>query len=158
MNELYYDLYENNTFVKRISDKEYALFWILDNFIKSEYTLNYHFDIVKISANDMMCSESIKICDNKVIKINKYNNEFNTSYSPYDLDLFNSTELSLLYQNIINKNIINKNITNNQINITTGPKALVIDAVEDHRHSISYDGGKETRPDNLNFWIYVRVN
>ena len=78
MNKLYYDLYENNTFVKRISDKEYALFWILDNFIKSEYTLNYHFDIVKMIADDIMCSESIKIYDNKVIKINKYNNEFNT--------------------------------------------------------------------------------
>jgi len=27
-----------------------------------------------------------------------------------------------------------------------------------HRHSISKDGGAETRPNNLNFWIYVRVN
>lgn len=110
INKVFYDLYENNKFTKRTSDRDYAIFWILDNFIKSEYTRDYHFDIVKmITDNDIICSESIKIYDNKVIKINKYNNSFNTTYSPFDLDLFNSTELSLLYQNIIN---INKNETN----------------------------------------------
>jgi len=118
MNNVFYDLYENNKFTKRTSDRDYAIFWILDNFIKSEYTTDYHFDIVKmITDNDIMCSESIKIYDNKVIKINKYNNSLNTTYSPFDLDLFNLTELSLLYQNIINRNetnIINKPLINNK--------------------------------------------
>jgi len=48
--------------------------------------------------------------------------------------------------------------SNDQIDILAGPKALVIDAVGDHRHSIPYDGGLETRPNNLNFYIYIRVN
>ncbi len=118
MNNVFYDLYENNKFTKRTSDRDYAIFWILDNFIKSEYTSDYHFDIVKmITENDIICSESIKIYDNKVIKINKFNKSLNTTYSPFDLDLFNLTELSLLYQNIINRNetnIINKPLINNK--------------------------------------------
>jgi hypothetical protein len=48
--------------------------------------------------------------------------------------------------------------TDDQINLDAGPKALEIYGVGDHRHSISWDGGKETRPNNLNFYIYIRVN
>jgi hypothetical protein len=49
-------------------------------------------------------------------------------------------------------------ITFNQIDIVAAPQALEIYGVGDHRHSIPFDGGKETRPDNLNFYIYIRVN
>jgi hypothetical protein len=48
--------------------------------------------------------------------------------------------------------------TPNQISLDAGPQALEIYGVGDHRHSISWDGGAETRPNNLNFWIYIRVN
>lgn len=48
--------------------------------------------------------------------------------------------------------------TPDQINLETGPKALEIYGVGDHTHNIPYDGGTETRPDNLNFYIYIRVN
>lgn len=48
--------------------------------------------------------------------------------------------------------------TPDQISLNAGPKALEIYGVGDHTHNIPYDGDNETRPDNLNFWIYVRVN
>jgi hypothetical protein len=119
MNVCSYDLYEDNTFIKHTDNKKYALFWILENYIKTNKTKKYYFDIINnISKNDTICIESIKIENDKVIKINKYNNYY-TVYSPYDLDVFDSTELSLLYQTIYkfdNKNniIINNNKDNNK--------------------------------------------
>jgi hypothetical protein len=50
--------------------------------------------------------------------------------------------------------------TDDQLDILAGPKALVINAVGDHTHTVTVqsDGGTESRPNNLNFYIYIRVN
>jgi len=114
-----YDLYENSSFIKRTDNKKYALYWILDNYIKSNKTIKYYFDIIKYdTTNEQICVESIKIENNNVIKVNKYNN-FYTIYSPYDLDLFDTTELSLLYQTIYNPFDVCGNIINTLSNKNT---------------------------------------
>jgi hypothetical protein len=94
---IFYDLYDEYTFVERIYDKNIALYLLLHNFIKSNYSGNYHFNIVKYISHKYISFEQIKIIDNRIVKINKYNNHI-TIYSPYDLELFEKTELSLLYQ------------------------------------------------------------
>ena len=41
-----YDLYENFTFIDRTTNKEIALFLLLHNYIKSNYSSNYYFENV----------------------------------------------------------------------------------------------------------------
>ena len=96
-NTIYYDIYDSTSFVERVSDKNFALYYILNNFIKSHYESVCHFDIVKKIADKYICLEYVTIHEKKIVKINKYNKHI-TIYSPYDLELFHLTELSLLYQ------------------------------------------------------------
>ncbi len=46
-------------------------------------------------------------------------------------------------------------ISNDQIQFPLGNR---IGAAGDHTHTLSNEGGAETRVKNLNFWIYIRIN
>jgi hypothetical protein len=95
-NDYIYDLYDLNTFMGRVNNKQYALYWILNNYVKLN-NITARIDIIEKIENKELCFEYLCIQDNQLIKINKYNYNL-TIYSPYDLELFTETKLSLLYQ------------------------------------------------------------
>ena len=132
---IYYDLYEDFTFVERITNKEIALFLLLHNYIKSNYSLNCYFDIVNSIGNKNISHEQIKIIDKKLVKVNKYNNHI-TVYSPYDLDLFQKTELSILYQKFYDdKLILSHSISQTTQNISQSISQIVLPQTHTQTHA-----------------------
>ena len=108
-----YLLYNDINLDKSTFDFKYALFWLLNNHIKNPKN-NYFINICYTKYDDYVF-ENIKIIDNKIVKLHTLS-DYNsmTVYSPYDTDLFNDINLSLLYQKIYcqKNDIINNNFNN----------------------------------------------
>ena len=98
-----YVLYDKTSIRSTTKNKDTALFWLLNNFVQSNFTAQNHIDITKYFENEFMAFETIKIIDKTLVKVNKFNN-YVTVYSPFDLEMFKKTELSMLYQLFYNNN------------------------------------------------------
>lgn len=101
----YYDIYENNVFVKSTEDMDYATYCILKN--QNSYYIIYSYSDNKEFS---LPEGTIKVIDNKVVKIV---DEFVSFYSPYDQYLFKRSDLSRLYLKFYNKDT-NEQYTNEQ--------------------------------------------
>ena len=94
-----YHLYENQSFQKSTYDKNYAVYWLLNNYKKNVYVqiLTYFEDNTELIPIDIL-----KFNDNNLVKYNTFNQNYVTVYSPFDLELFQLSHLSLQYLQILN--------------------------------------------------------
>ncbi len=108
--------------------------------------------------NDRTSSSTIATAQDEAFKSHSHNDwtGYDGSHSHTYRDTYFNEKLVWSNENFYGSkdtDTDNPNPANTDLYITR-----TTDAGGSHRHSIPYDGGLETRPDNLNFWIYVRVN
>jgi hypothetical protein len=116
------EIVDDKPFTCKYCSQKYKYKQSLSKHVKYSCTKNKDEDLKELVRllNNKLENQDKEIKDqNKQIEKLKgkleINNSFNTTYSPFDLDLFNSTELSLLYQTIINRNKNETNIINKPV-------------------------------------------
>ena len=116
-----YKVFLNNTLYLTLKSLNNALYWLFNNILLTKVnegntlltkvndgnTDNTYIDIIELNMNDIEIYQGTYKYDNGLIRYHKlYSTEF-TRYSPYDLSLFNRTDLHLLYLSLLKTNPTN---------------------------------------------------